>query len=136
RLAGDLPVLWVLERNVSGRLELRGRSGDLAVGCRPASGLVRDDAVFSDTLRCRHAPLVGRSLNQHHARGCAAFAHVLLRLPDATAATGRHVTPGPLPGEVLSWCRILRLDLAPVALELFSYELGKARQGPLPHFRP
>src|SRR5690606_21231319 len=73
---------------------------------------------------------------QHHARGCTAFAHVLLRLPDATAATGRHITPGPLPGEVLSWCRILRLDLAPIALKLFSHELREARQGPLPHFRP
>src|SRR5262249_36010636 len=51
RLAGDLPVLRILERDLLRRLDLRSRFGDLPEGRRAAGQPMRDHAVRSNALR-------------------------------------------------------------------------------------
>ncbi len=132
RLAGDLPVLRVLELGLlrhrefcSGVRHLAER-GLLAVG----SG---DDAFLGLQLLDRDLPLVGRGLQQHHAGRGAALTDVLVRLADAAAAAGRVRLPDALALHVLTRRRILVADLRPVAFELFGDQLGEAGDRALTH---
>src|SRR5207247_6291940 len=133
RLARDLPGLRILERNVLGLLQARGGFGDLAVGRLASRGLVRDDAVCGRALGGRHLPPVRGGLDQHHACGGSALAHVLVRLPHTAAAAGGELAPGALARNALTRGRILDLDLAPVAVELLGYELCEAGDRALAH---
>ena len=137
RLAGDLPALRVLELDVLRvrRRHLGGRGRDLAVADGPLRGGMRDDAVRHGHFADRHLPLVGRGLQQHHARGGAALAHVFLRDADAARAAGAHLAPGALAGEIARRRDALGRDFLPVAFELFGDELGEAGERALAHFR-
>ena len=135
RLAGDLPVARVLERDALGirRRHLGGGRRDLAVARGALGRRMGDDAVGDGELADRDLPLVGRGLQQHHARRRAAAAHIVLRGADAAAAAGAHFAPHPLAGEVLPRRDAVGRDLLPVALELFGDELGEAGRGALAH---
>ena len=134
-LADDLPVLGILQLDVRRRLELRRGLNHLAVGRGLARRRVGDDAVGGGAFRGRHLPFVGGRLDQHHARGGAALADILLAGANAAAAAGREIAPGALACDTLSGGRILGDDLRPVAFELFGHELGEAGEGALTHFR-
>src|SRR5262249_50467023 len=134
-LADDLPVLRVLELDLFRRLELRGRLGNLPVGRGAARRLVRNHAIGDAALGRLHLPFVGGGLDQHFARRRAALADVFMRLADAAAAAGREVAPRALARDALAGRRIFGRDLRPVALELFSDELGEAGQRALAHLR-
>src|SRR5213592_5283864 len=79
--------------------------------------------------------LVGRRLQQHHARRGAAAADIVLRDADAAAAAGGHLAPHALAGEVLPGGELLGGDFFPVALELLDDQLGEAGNRALPHLR-
>ena len=96
---------------------------------------MRDDAVGYGEFADRDLPLVGRRLQQHHARRGAATADVVLRGADAAAAAGAHLAPGAFAGEIAGGRDAFGRHLAPVALELFGHELGKSGQRSLPHLR-
>ena len=133
RLAGNLPVLRVLELDFGRRLELGGGFGNLAKRRLAARRRVRNHAVRRRALGRRDLPLVGRGLDQHHASRRAALAHVFVRGADATAAAGRHVTPHALARDALARCRIFGRDFRPVALELLGDELGETGERALTH---
>src|SRR5215472_2478453 len=137
RLAGDLPVFRIHELDSLGvrRLELGGAGSELAVAERTPRRGVGDDAVSDRQFADRHLPLHGRGLQQHHARGGAAAANVVLRGPDTAAAAGRHLAPDALAGEVLPRRDLFRLYLVPIALELFGDELDEPRDRALSHLR-
>ena len=135
RLAGDRPVLRILELHFLGRLELGRRGRDRAIAELVARGLVGDDAVGRIALGRRHLPLGCRRRDQHLARHGAAFADILVALADAAAATGREVLPDAVAPEVFARRRVFGGDLAPVAVQFLGHELGEARQGALAHFR-
>ncbi len=132
-LAGDLPVLRILERDVGRRRDLGGRRGDLAVADAAAGRLVRDHAVRDGAFGGGHLPVVGRRLHEHHPRRRAALAHVLVRIANAAASARRVVAPHAIAREVLARRRVFGPHLRPVALELLGDELREARQRPLPH---
>ena len=132
-LAGQLPDLRVLQHDVGRCAQLRGGRGHLAVAGAAATGAVRDHAVGGPALRCRHTPLGSGGLHQHHARGGAALAHVVLRLADAAAATGGEVAPDAVARQVLPRCRVLGADTGPVAFQLLGHQLRQAGQRALPH---
>ncbi len=132
RLAGDRPVLGILELHRPGRLEPGRRRRDRAVGQRLAGG-VRDDAVGRAAFAGRHLPLGRRRRDQHLARHGAALADILMAFADAAAATGREVLPDPVATKVLSRSRIFPGDLVPVATQLLGDELGETGERALPH---
>src|SRR5580700_9707566 len=68
-LAGDLPVLDVLELDVFRWIELGGGFGDLAERRRAPRRLMGDNAVRRAALRGRHAPRLGGGLDKHLASG-------------------------------------------------------------------
>src|SRR5438105_2637332 len=80
-----------------------------------------------------HFPLIRGRLHEHHARGSAAFAHVLVRLANAAAAAGGEIAPGALALHALAGRRIFDAHLRPVALELLGDELRETGDGALPH---
>ncbi|MGY3465799.1 hypothetical protein ACVW0I_002670 [Bradyrhizobium sp. LM6.11] len=132
-LADQLPVLGVLQLDV-GRWRQLGRGlGDLAVGRGLARGRMGDDAVGGRAFGCRHFPRLGGGLDQHHARGGAALADVVLRRADAAAAAGREIAPDALAGDALAGRRIFGRDFRPVAFELLGDELGEAGERALAH---
>ena len=135
RLAGDLPVLGVLQLDVGRRLELCGGLHHLAVGRGPARGRMGDDAVGRGAFRGRHLPFIGGGLDQHHARGGAALAHIILRAADAAAAAGREIAPRALAGDALAGGRKFGRDLRPVAFEFFGDQLGQTGERALAHLR-
>src|SRR6266446_1561399 len=137
RLAGDLPVLRVLELDgVRIRRRKLGSSfRHLAVGGAAVRSLVPDHAVGHGQFGNRHLPLVGRGLLEHLARDCAALAHVIMRVTDAAAAAGRKVAPHTLAGNALAGRGIFPGDLRPVAFELFRDKLAEAGECALPHLR-
>src|SRR6266568_3801574 len=85
RLAGDLPVLRILERHFLRRRELRGFAGDLAEARLAAARAMRDHAVGRRALGNRRVPALGGGGDQHFARAGAGFAQVVLRLADGAA---------------------------------------------------
>ena len=131
RLAGDLPVLGILELHLLGRLELGRCSGDRAVG--ELLVLVGDDAGRDAALRRRNLPLRRRGRDQHLARHGAAFADILVAFADAAAAAGREVLPDAVACQVLARRGIFPGHLVPVAVELFGHELAEAGERALPH---
>ena len=94
-----------------------------------------DDAVGRGAFRGRHLPFVRGGLHQHHARGGATLADVVLTGADAAAAASREIAPGAFACDTLTRRRIFGGDLRPVAFELFGDELGEAGEGTLPHLR-
>ena len=134
-LAQDLPVFGVLERHLGGRIQLGSRCRHLAVGgAAPACG-VRDHALVHAALRGRHAPLIGSSLNQHHAGGRAPLADIVLRLADAATAAGGEIAPDALARQVFARRGLFGGDLGPVATELLGNHLREAGERSLAHFR-
>src|SRR5262249_25000331 len=134
-LAGNLPVLRILELHILRRLELGGGFRDLAVGDGAAGRGVREPAVRGAHLGARVFPLVGGGLLEHLPRRGAALAHVILRVADAAAAAGRHVAPYALAGDVLAGGGIFGRDLRPVAFEFLGDELGEPGKRALTHLR-
>src|SRR6266850_522742 len=65
----------------------------------------------------------------------AAACTSMMRAADSAAASGRHVSPHALAGEVLAGKDVLGRDFLPVALELLGDELGEPRERALPHLR-
>src|SRR5262249_48141218 len=108
---------------------------DLAIAQRTPGGGVGDDTVSDRQLADRHLPLLGRGLQQHHARGGAAAANIVLRGADTAAAAGRHLAPDAFAGEVLPGRDLFGLYFVPIALELFGDELDEARDRALSHLR-
>src|SRR5207253_3395344 len=74
RLAGDLPVLRILERHFLRRRELRGFAGDLAEARLAAARAMRDHAVGRSALGDRRVPALGGSDEKHLARAGAGLA--------------------------------------------------------------
>ena len=111
RLAGDLPVFRILQRDRLGvgRRQLGCRCGNLAVAGRTFGARVRDDAVGDFEFADRHLPLVCRRLQQHHASDRAAAAHVVVRRANAAAAASAHFTPHPLARQIGSRGDLVRL---------------------------
>ncbi len=135
RLAGDGPGLRILQRDGLwiGRRELGGGRRDLAVADRALRRRVGNDAVRDAHFADRHLPLIGRGLQQHHARRGAAAAHVVLRGADAARAAGAHLAPGALAREVACRADAFGRHLLPVAFEFFGDELGEAGERALAH---
>ena len=135
RLARDGPVLRILELDALGirRLDLGGRRSDLAVAYRSLCCRMGDDAVRDLELADRHLPLIGRRLEQHHARGRAAATDIVLRGADAATAARAHVAPGALARKIGAGGDLLGRHLLPVALELLGDELGEAGNRALAH---
>ncbi len=96
---------------------------------------MRDHAVGGGAFGRRHLPVIGRRLDQHHARGSAALAHIVLRVADAAAAAGGEIAPDALAGDVLARRRIFGGDLRPVAFEFFGDQLRQPGQRALAHLR-
>src|SRR5262249_17327857 len=134
-LADDLPILRVLERDLSRRLNLGGGFRHLAVGGGAAGRLVRDHAVRRAHLGYRHFPLIGSGLLEHLAGHRTAFADELVRLANSAAASGEEVAPYALAGDVLARRREFIADLRPVAFEFLGDELGKPGERALAHLR-
>ena len=134
-LAGNGPVLRILQRDVLGGVKLGSCGGDFAVADGPAGGLVRDHAVLGAAFGCRHLPPIRRGLDQHHAGGSPALADIVVGFADAAAAAGRKIPPDAVAGDVLTRCRIFRGDLGPVAAKLLRDELRETGQRALPHLR-
>src|SRR5262249_55377534 len=109
----------------------RGRAGGEGRAGRGGGDGAVSDRQFAD----RHLPLLGRGLQQHHARGGAAAANVVLRGADTAAAAGRHLAPDAPAGEVSPGRDLFRLYFVPIALELFGDELREARDRALSHLR-
>jgi hypothetical protein len=137
RLAGDLPVFRIFEPDALGirRLELGGGGSELAIAQRTPGCGVGDNTVSDRQLANRHLPLLGRGLQQHHARGGATAADIILRDADTAASAGRHLAPDAFAGEVLSRRDLFRLYFVPIALELFGDELDETRNRALSHLR-
>src|SRR5262249_12538323 len=125
-LADQLPVLRVLQLDVRGWYDLRSNLGDLAIARGSAGWRMRDDAVGSGAFGGRHFPFIGGGLDQHHARGGAALAHIVLRGADAAAAAGRIVAPDPLAGDILAGRGEFGRHLRPVALQFLGAKLREA----------
>src|SRR5262249_40357307 len=117
------------------RLELGSGRGDLAIAQRTPGCGVGDDTVSDRQLADRHLPLLGRRLQQHHARGGAAAANIVLRGADTAAAAGRHLAPDAFAGEVLPGRALFGLYFVPIALEFFSDELDEAGDRAWSHVR-
>ena len=96
---------------------------------------MRDDAVGHGKLADRHLPFVSGRLQQHHASGCSAPAHIILGGANATAAAGPHFAPGALAGEIAAGGDLLGRYLLPIAFELLGNQLGKAGKRALTHLR-
>ena len=137
RLAGDLPVLWLLQLDGLGirRREFRGSGGDLAVADRALARAVGNDAVGYREFAGRDIPLLGGGLQQHHARRRTAAPDIILRRADAAAAAGAHFAPRPLAGEIAARRDAFGRHLVPVALQFLGHELGEAGERALPHLR-
>src|SRR5262249_23833138 len=137
RLAGDLPVFRILELDALGvrRLEPGGSRGELAIAQRTPGRGVGDDTISDRQFADRDLPLIGRGLQQHHARGGATATDIILRDADTAASAGRHLAPDAFAGEVLSRRDLFRLYFVPIALELFGDELDEARNRSLSHLR-
>ena len=133
RLAGDGPVLRVLERDLLRHRHRRGERRDLAVGRGAAGRAVRHDAFGGAAILLVDAPFLGGRGDQHRAGGCAPAADVILRIADAAAAGGLVIAPDAVALQVLAGRRIFRRHLRPVAFELLGHELGEAGEGALSH---
>jgi hypothetical protein len=96
---------------------------------------VANDAVGYGQFTRRHVPLLGRRLQQHHARRRAATADIILRGTDAAAAAGAHFAPGALAGEIARRRDAFGRHLIPVALEFFRDQLCQPGDRSLAHFR-
>src|SRR5579871_20661 len=96
---------------------------------------MRDDAVCRRTFGGWHLPLVGSSLDQHDARGCATLADIVCRGANAAAAAGGEIPPGALAGDALAWRGIFGRDFRPVAFQFVGNELSKSGERALAHFR-
>ncbi len=134
RLAGDRPVLRILELHFLRRLELGRRRGDGAIGGLLARA-VGDDAVGGGAFARRHLPVGRGRCDQHLAGHGAALADILVAFTDAAAAAGREILPDAVALQVLARGRILPGDFGPVAIQLFGDELGEAGQRALSHLR-
>ncbi len=134
-LAGDLPVLDVLELHFLRRFEQGRLGGDGAVGEAASRRGVADDAVGSLAFAGRHVPALGGCGDQHLACGRTAFAHIVVRFADAAAAAGREVAPHAVARDVLARRGELGRDLRPVAFQFLGEELGEARHRALAHLR-
>jgi hypothetical protein len=132
-LAGDLPILGVLELDVLGGLELGGRLGHLAESRGAPRRLVGDHAVGGVAFRGRDLPFIGGGLDQHFAGGGSALADIFVRGANAAAAAGREIAPHALACQVLSGGGKLGGDLRPVAFELLGDQLGEAGERALAH---
>src|SRR5690606_28119316 len=122
----------VLELDLGRNVEFSSLLGKLAVGggCPVRTG--------DDVLRCLdvghvNTPAIGRGLHQHHARGCTAFADILLRVADALAAIGAEIAPDALAADTLARSDIFPADLVPVGFQFLGNKLGKAGQRALAH---
>src|SRR5262249_12289818 len=135
RLAGNRPVLRVLELDLSRRLDLGGGFRHLTVGRGAAGWLMRDHAVRRAALGGWHFPLIGGGLDQHFTGHRAAFAHIVLRLADAAASGAVVIAPYAVSGDVLTRRGIFGGDLRPVAFELLGDELGEPGERALTHLR-
>ena len=137
RLAGDLPVLGILQLDgfQIRRRQLRGVGCDLAVTDRTLARPMRDDAVGYGEFADRHIPLFGRGLQQHQARRRPAAPDIVLRRADAAAPAGAHLAPGALAGEIAARRDAFGRHLFPVALQFFGDELCEPRQRSLAHLR-
>ena len=133
-LAGEFPVLRVLQADGRGLCQLACRCGDLAKGGGAPAGHVGDDAVGCPAVGCRHLPFISSGLHQHHAGNGTTLAYIVLRLPDATAATGAEISPDPVARQVLARCRVLGSDFGPVTVQFFCHQLCQTGQGALAHF--
>ena len=134
RLAGDLPVLRVLQRHVGRRRAAAGGVGHLAVAswCGPMGPWVMT------LLAARHSPTgtfhsSAAACTSIMPRGGAALAHVLLRLADAAAAAGGEVAPDAVARQVLARRGVLGADLGPVAVQLLGHQLRQPGQRALAH---
>ncbi len=134
RRADQLPVLRVLEGHGLGRCERRCGGGNGAVAHAAPAGDVGHDAVFGPALAGINAQALGSRPDQHLAAGGTALPHILVAAANAAAAAGGEIAPDPVPGQVFPRGRIFRLDLRPVALQLFGDQLGKACERALAHF--
>ena len=79
-------------------------------------------------------PTIDDELTQHHAGRRPAFAHIVLRLANAAAATRAEVAPRPIASQVLSRRGVLGSDHRPVAFEFFRDQLRQPCQSSLAHF--
>ena len=135
RLANHLPFLGVLELDLQWWRQLGGLVGH-GTECQGSSGGgVGNDAVGRGTFRNGNPPAACRRLDEHHARRRAAFAHILVALADAAAASGRKVLPHPVAQQVLAWGGVFPIHLGPVAFEFFRHHLRETRERALAHFR-
>ena len=137
RLAGELPVLWILELDGLGirRREFCRGGSDLTITDRTLARPVGNDAVGYGQFACRDIPLVGGGLQQHQACGSAATANIILRGADPAAAAGAHFAPGPLAREIAARRDAFGRHLVPVTLQFFRHELCNAGERALPHLR-
>ena len=92
-----------------------------------------DETLDDTAFRNGHFPVIRCRLYQHHACGRAAFAHVILRLTNATAAAGAEAAPRAFARQALAGGRVFGSNLCPVAFEFLSEQLREPRQRALAH---
>ena len=136
RLAGNLPLLGVFQRDALGRRWRQlGRSRrQLAIADLATAGPVADHAPLHRQLAHRHRPLLGRRLQQHQPCGGATTAHIVLRGAYAPAAAGAHFAPGAGAGMALAGRDHLGAEARPVALQFLGHQLRQAGARALAHF--
>ena len=134
--AGDFPALRILQGNIRGRCQPRGRFRHLAEAGAAPAWAVGDDAIGHAAFAGRNTPAIGRCLHQHHARRRTALADIIMAVANAAAATGGHISPGAIARQVLARCWIFGGHLGPIAFQFLSDQLREACQRALPHFRP
>ena len=135
RLAGDLPVLWILELDGFGirRRELGSCASNLAVTDRTLARPVRNNAIGYGQFAGRDIPLVGGGLQQHQARRRPSTSNIVLRRPDSAAAAGTHFAPGALAREIASRRDAFGRYFIPVTLQFLGHELCEAGKCALTH---
>ena len=96
---------------------------------------MRDHPFFGHHFSHWHIPAVGRSLHEHLACCSATPAHVIVRGANASTAACGHIAPGTLARQALTRGWHFCGDFGPIAIQLFSHQLGQTRARALTHFR-
>src|SRR5262249_35861026 len=127
------PVLWIFEHNILRRIEPAGEGRNLAETHSALAAGMNNAAVLGPALLSGHLPLGSSGGDEHLARRCAGFAHVILGTAHRSAASRIHVAVDAVALEVHRRLDDLNSDLAPIAFELFREHHRNRSVAPLPH---
>ena len=131
-ILADVAVIgggFVLQSGHSGDRQLRGRGGQIAVAQLAAGRGVHHFMILRLHFGHGNAPLRGRGLLEHRARGGAGLPHGLVETTDGVRPVGILIA-------VFSVAdRLLNLDAIPVGVEFIGNHHGESRANAGAHFR-